>query len=237
MRLSVAFYCVMKLWLATAPAAAEVVSPRVTTFLGIEGAFDGGHFSAGVDATIGSHVDGRGFALRATAGTGLSQFRADPLLPGRIVEVTQTARLLLGWRESGSWGVATLFIGGALESRRLVPALLWDTQTGTRFGPAIALDAWLKPMERVAVHVFADYTTAYHAGTLRVAPGYDIGDGLFVGPEGTLSFHHGTLRTRLGLHVTGLRLGTLGLRFSGGWAMDRAGRAGPYGAMSLWRNY
>lgn len=237
MRLSVAFCCVMTLWLATAPAAAEAVLPRVTTFLGVEGAFDGGHFSAGVDATIGSHVDGRGFALRATAGTGLSRFRADPLLPGRIVEVTQAARLLLGWRESGSWGIATLFVGGALESRRLAPALLFDTQTGTRFGPAVVLDAWLKPMERVAVHVFADYTTAYRAGTLRVAPGYDIGDGLFVGPEGTLSVHHGTLRTRLGFHVTGLRLGPVGLRLSGGWAMDRGGRSGPYGALSLWRSH
>ncbi len=228
---------VMTAWLATAQAAAEAVSPRVTTFLGIEGAFDGGHFSAGLDATLGSHIDGRGFALRATAGTGLSHFRADPLLPGRIVEVTQTARLLLGWRGSGSWGVATLFVGGAMEARRLTPPLPWDSQTGFRFGPAVALDAWLKPMDRVAIHVLAEYTTAYHAGTLRIAPGYDIRDGIFIGPEGTLSFHHGTLRTRLGLHVTGLRIGPAGLRLSGGWAMDRAGRAGPYGALSLWRTY
>ncbi len=237
MRLWGACSCVMTAWFAAAPAAAQPDSPRFTSFLGIEGAFDGGHLSAGVDATLGSHVDGRGFALRATGGTGLSQFRADPLLPGRIVEVTQTARLLLGWRESGSWGVATLFVGGAMEGRRLAPPLPWDTQTGFRVGPAVALDAWLKPLDRVAVHVFADYTTAYHAGTLRIAPGYDIHGGIFIGPECTLSFHHGTLRSRLGVHVTGFRIGPLGLRLSGGWALDRGGRSGPYGALSVWRTY
>jgi hypothetical protein len=236
----------MRLWMASCyvifgllspvSAGAGPVGPRFTSFLGVEGAFDGLHLSAGVDATLGSHVDGRGFALRATGGTGLSKFRADPLLPDRIVEVTQSARLLIGWRETGAWGVATLFIGGAMEGRRLVPALP-DANSGLRYGPAIVLDAWLRPMDRVAVQVFADYTTAYGAATLRVAPGYDIHDGIFVGPEATLSFHHGTLRTRVGLHATGLRLGPVRVRLSGGWAMDRGGRSGPYGALSAWRSY
>jgi hypothetical protein len=238
--------CTMGLWVAscyvvmalllTATAAAGPIGPRFTSFLGFDGAFDGVHLSAGVDATLGSHVDGRGIALRATGGTGLSKFRADPLLPDRIVEVTKSARLLVGWRESGSWGVATLFLGGAMEGRRIVPALP-DPQTGFRFGPAVVLDAWLKPMDRLAVHVFADATTAYRAATLRVAPGYDIHDGIFVGPEATLGFHHGTLRTRIGLHATGLRLGPVRVRLSGGWAMDRGGRSGPYGALSAWRSY
>jgi hypothetical protein len=227
---------VMAILLAATPAAAGPAYPRFTSFLGIEGAFDGAHLSAGVDATLGSHVDGRGIALRASGGTGLSKFRADPLLPDRIVEVTQSARLLIGWRESGSWGVATLFVGGAMEGRRIVPALP-DPNTGLRYGPAVVLDAWLKPMDRVAVQVFADYTSAYRAATLRLAPGYDIHDGVFIGPEATLGFHHGTLRTRLGLHVTGLRLGPLQFRLSGGWAMDRGGRAGPYGALAAWRSY
>ncbi len=226
----------MAVLLAATPAAAGPAYPRFTSFLGVEGAFDGAHLSAGVDATLGSHVDGRGMALRASGGTGLSKFRADPLLPDRIVEVTQSARLLIGWRESGSWGVATLFVGGAMEGRRIVPALP-DPTTGLRYGPAVVLDAWLKPMDRVAVQVFADYTSAYRAATLRLAPGYDIHDGVFVGPEATLGFHHGTLRTRLGLHVTGLRLGPLQFRLSGGWAMDRGGRAGPYGALAAWRSY
>jgi hypothetical protein len=236
MRLWMAFCYVIFVLLSPASAVAGPVGPRLTSFLGFEGAFDGLHISAGVDATLGSHVDGRGIALRATGGTGLSKFRADPLLPDRIVEITQSARLLVGWRETGPWGVATLFIGGAMEGRRLVPALP-DANTGLRYGPAIVFDAWLKPMDRVAVQVFADATTAYRAATLRVAPGYDIHDGIFVGPEATLSFHHGTLRTRFGLHVTGLRLGPVRLRLSGGWAMDRGGRAGPYGGLSAWCNY
>lgn len=221
---------------ASAAAATEMTEFRYTSFLGIEGAFDGAYLSAGVDATLGSHVDGRGIALRATGGTGLARFRMDPLQPVRIVEVTQSARLLLGWRETGSWGVATLFVGGAMEGRRISPALP-DPHVGLRYGPAVVFDAWLKPMERVAVHVFADYTSAYRAATLSVAPGYEIGHGLFVGPEGTLSLHHGTLRARIGLHATGFRVGPLGLRVSAGWAMDRDGKSGPYGGLSAWRRY
>lgn len=236
MRLWVACGYVMVAVLSPAPADAENLAPRMTTFLGVEGAFDGFHVSSGVDVTLGSPVDSRGLALRFTGGAGLSRFRIDPILPDRVVEATQTARLLVGWRESGGWGVATLFVGAGMESRRIVPA--WpDPHTGTRFGAAVALDAWLTPMERVAIHVFADYTSAYRAGSLRIAPGYDLGWGFYVGPEATLSTHHETLRTRVGLHVTGLKLWDVGIRLSGGYATDRGGRSGAYGALSLWRRY
>ncbi|MGU9980532.1 cellulose biosynthesis protein BcsS [Phreatobacter sp. HK31-P] len=222
--------------LSAASAAEGSDAPRFTTYLGLEGAFDGFHVSSGFDAQVGAHAEGRGLVLRFTAGSGVSRFRIDPLLPDRVLEATGTMRAMAGWRQSGLWGSATLFAGLATETRRLSPALP-DPHVGTRIGPAIAIDAWLTPSERVAVHVFASYATTFHAASLRLAPGYDIGKGVFVGPEASFSAHRGTLRSRFGLHVTGFTIGTVGLRLSGGYAMDRGGRSGLYGGVSLWRRY
>lgn len=223
-------------WLSTAQAAEGSDASRFTSFLGFEGAFDGFHLSSGLDAAVGTHAEGRGLVLRFAAGSGVSRFRIDPLLPDRVLEASGTVRAMSGWRQSGWWGSATLLVGLAAETRRLSPALP-DPHLGTRLGPAIAADAWLTPTERVAVQVYAAYATPFAAASLRLAPGYDIGKGVFVGPEASFSAHHGTLRSRLGLHVTGITIGTVGLRLSGGYAADRGGRAGLYGGLSLWRRY
>lgn len=223
-------------WPFAAAAAEPRSGPRFTSFLGIEGAFDGAHLSSGFDATLGGQIDRRGFLVRMSGGSGVSRFRIDPALPDRVAEITQTGRLLAGWREAGPWGEVRLLAGLALEGRRLSPAMP-DRHLGLAFGPAVALDAWLTPHPRVAVQVHAGYTTAMQAWTVRLAPGLAVADGLFTGPEAALSGHRGTLRTRLGWHLTGLRLGPLGVRVSGGWAFDRGGRAGPYAGLALWREH
>lgn len=229
--------CVVALaWPFAAMAEEAVIGPRMTSFLGVEGAFDGAHIASGFDATLGGQLDRRGFVVRMTGGSGFSRFRIDPALPDRVGEIVQTGRLLAGWREAGSWGEARLMAGLAVEHRRLSPALP-DRHLGLAVGPALALDAWLTPHPLLAVQVQAAYTTAMHAWTVRLAPGLALGDGLFAGPEAVLSGHHGTLRTRLGWHLTGLRLGPLGVRLSGGWAFDRGGRNGAYGGLALWRHH
>ncbi len=231
-----AWAAIIVAWLSAASAAAGSDATRFTSFLGLEGVFDGFHVSSGFDAALGTSTERGGVVLRFNAGSGLSRFRIDPLLPDRVVEASGTMRAMLGWRQAGWWGSATLFAGLGAETRRLSPALP-DPHLGTRLGPAIALDAWLTPYERVAVQVYAAYATPFAAASLRLAPGYDIGKGVFVGPEASFSGHHGTLRSRLGLHVTGITIGTVGLRLSGGYAADRGGRAGLYGGVSLWRRY
>jgi hypothetical protein len=231
-----AFWVFTVAWLPAAAFAEAAGERRSISFVGLDAAFDGVHLSAGFDLSPWRGADDRGFTLRATAGTGLSRFGIDPALPDRVSEAVTSARLLAGWREQGSWGSATFFAGLAMETRRLSPALP-DPHLGTRFGPALLLDAWLTPADRVSVQVHATYATPFNAASLRIAPGYRLAAGVHVGPEATLSAHHGTLRTRLGIHVTGIAIGPVGLRLSGGYARDRGGSGGVYAGLSLWRDY
>lgn len=221
------------LLIASAPAGLAADPPAGTVrYAGFDVAFDGGHLSSGMDVPFGP----QGLMVRFTAGTGLSRFRMDPGLPIHLTEITGTTRLMAGWRFTGDWGLATFYAGLGVETRRLSPALP-DPAIGTRAGPAIALDAWLKPAERISVQLFATAATPFSAAALRLAPGYEVTTGIHVGPEATLSAHHGTLRTRLGAHVTGLTFGPLGIRLSAGLATDRGGRSGAYGGIALWRSY
>lgn len=223
----------LTLLIASSLAGLAAEPPAGTVrYASLEGAFDGFHISSGMDVPMGE----KGFVFRFTAGSGLSRFRMDPALAVHLTEIAGTTRLMGGWRLKGDWGLLTAYAGLALETRRIVPALP-DPQVGTRLGPAIAIDAWLKPAERLSVQVFAAYATPFNAATLRIAPGYEVMPGVHIGPEMTLSGHHGTLRTRLGAHVTGLTFGPLGIRVTGGFAMDRGGRSGAYGGLALWRSY
>lgn len=206
--------------------------PGTVRYASLEGAFDGFHIASGMDVPLG----GQGFMLRFTAGSGLSRFRMDPALPIHLTEIAGTTRLMGGWRVKNDWGLVTIYAGLAVETRRIAPALP-DPQVGTRIGPAIAIDAWLTPAERLSVQLLASYATPFSAATLRIAPGHEVMPGIHVGPEATFSAHHGTLRTRLGGHVTGLTFGPLGIRITAGLAMDRGGRSGAYGGIALWRSY
>lgn len=235
MELRLVFSVIFACAFAPVSVAAEL-RPPATFFASIEGTFDGLHASTGIDLPLTTLQSGGALMVRIATGSGLSRWPADPRDPFPVLEVKQSARLLMGWRFSGSWGVATLFGGLAVE-RRVLPQGFPDPQTGLRVGPAVVFDAWLKPMERVAVQVYAEIATPYSAASLRIAPGYEVAERIFVGPEASVGLHHGTLRSRAGLHVTGLRIGDVGLRLSGGYAQDRGGRGGAYGTLSLWRNY
>lgn len=213
--------------------SAGAETSTATLFGSVEAAFDGAYVTTGIDLPLPTVP---GAVMRVTAGSGVSWLRPNPGYPFPALEVKQAGRLLFGWRESGAWGVATLFGGLAVEHRALPRGFL-DPQTGTRLGPAMVLDAWLKPVERVSVQVYAELAMPYSIASFRVAPGYEVASGVFVGPEASIGLHHGTMRSRAGLHITGLRVWDVGLRLSGGYAVDRGGRGGAYGGLSLWRTY
>ena len=210
--------------------------PTVLAYTELGGAFDGAHVSSGVDFALAQPIDARGFVIRISGNTGWSRFQIDPAYAFKISEISQSARLMLGWRETGSWGTVTTFAGLGIESRRLIPNLI-DPHTGTRTGPAFAIDAWLTPLDRVAVQAYLGYTTGFGAWTVKIAPGYRLAANVHVGPEVTWSRHHESDRLRIGAHVTGLQLFDYGIRLSGGYAQDRGGKGGAYAALTLWHRY
>ncbi|WP_168201759.1 cellulose biosynthesis protein BcsS [Phreatobacter aquaticus] len=239
MRLWLASSCILWVCAGCGALADEVEKPPAPTALAYAefgGTFDGAHVSSGVDFTLGQPIDARGLIVRIGGNTGWSRFQIDPAIAFKVSEVSQSGRLMLGWRETGSWGTVTAFAGVGIESRRLIPNLI-DPQTGTRAGPAFAIDAWLTPFDRVAVQAYLGTTTAFGAWTLKIAPGYRVAANVHVGPEITWSRHHGSERLRVGGHVTGLQVFAYGIRLSGGYAQDRGGRGGAYAALSLWHRY
>jgi hypothetical protein len=239
MRLWLASSCI--LWVgapcgALADEAEKPPAPTALAYTGLELGFDGAHVSSGVDFTLGQPIDGRGLVVRIGGSTGWSRFQIDPAIAFKISEISQSGRLMVGWRETGSWGTVTAFAGLGIETRRLIPNLI-DPQTGTRTGPAVAIDAWLTPIDRIAVQAYIGATTGFGAWTIKIAPGYRIAANVHVGPELTLSRHHGSERLRIGAHITGLQVFAYGIRLSAGFAQDRGGRSGAYAAFAIWHRY
>lgn len=223
-------------FLSCVEASAGPGPTGVLVFSGADGAFDGAHASSGVERAFSGTLDARGLVARITAGSGYAVYPRAPALPVRVVDQTETARLLIGWRETGGYGTVTVFAGLAYENRRVTPRIL-DDRVGRQIGPAVVVDAWLTPAARVSVQAFAAYATAHGSASLRVAPGYEVASGVHVGPEFGYGAHHGSQRLRFGVHATGLKVMALNLRLSGGYAHTPHGRAGAYASLGLWRRY
>lgn len=214
------------------PAMADPPPIRAQIMAGAEGSFDGANLSLGFDHTLGASLDGNGWILRGSGSYGRSSWPAFGL--GGMDDQVSGGRVMIGHRQSDQGGTLTLFAGVAAETR----AVDWgDRRTGLRIGPALALDAWLTPLPRVAIAVFAQATTAHWAATVRLAPSFEVTSGLHVGPEVTWSRHHGAERWRLGGFIQKALPSGMGLRLAIGRAHDPQGRAGAYGALALWRRY
>jgi hypothetical protein len=71
----------------------------------------------------------------------------------------------------------------------------------------------------------------------RLAGGYRVRDNIYLGPEAALYRTTTYYEGRLGLHATGIAIGKVSLRLSGGWRWDEEReRSGPYlGLSGHWR--
>ncbi|MCC5977548.1 MAG: cellulose biosynthesis protein BcsS [Salinarimonas sp.] len=78
------------------------------------------------------------------------------------------------------------------------------------------------------IHVSVMAGTAAPSVWARVAGGVAVADGVFAGPELAGYLEPDYREWRIGAHVTGMRLGPLHLRFSGGMVMPEGGRSDVY---------
>jgi hypothetical protein len=219
------------------PCAASE-APRTPTrlsFYGFDGASDGIYSSFGFERATEAGLDARGAVIRAVFGSGLSRYRTgeDRAL---VLENTISARILGGWRQAGSWGIATIFVGLGVEYRRLQTTEFAGLgPTGLKIGPAIAIDSWLTPWPKIAVQAQINFSTAQNAASVRLAPGYEWTEGSHVGIETIWSTHHESSRFKLGPFIAGGTPFGFDARLSGGLTRDPGGRSGFYASFAIWK--
>lgn len=170
--------------------------------------------SVGMKRAIGGGGLAReGFRLFLKAGG--SQEATRRLPPhGTTYKAESQGMLGYEWRFGDTF--VALYAGSDTESvQRREP--LGMTAAFTRYGGRVQADLWATPWDGVMLQAGA-YVSSLNARSWgRLATGWQLPLGFYVGPEIEAYRERDYNKLRLGLHLTGLRLLGLEWRLSGGW--------------------
>ena len=191
---------------------------------------------AGRKRALGPSLDEDGPVFLLLTASGRKRER-DSALGSMTVRQAADASALLGYQ----WVFDRTFVTAALG-----PEL--DVETGPDFrfanpddraraGARLLGDLWSHPREDWLLHATAIVGSAREQAWARLAVGHRVRDGIYVGPEAALYRTATYHEARVGLHATGVAIGKVNLRLSGGWRWDEEReRSGPYlGLSGHWR--
>jgi Cellulose biosynthesis protein BcsS len=236
--------------LAALVAAASIVFPMLQATAGEQsdgqaqdlrtvlfGSLDTGHSTfgtVGVKRTLRGSLDQSGPLGMASLGYGGTIERVEFQPEGaRMIRHAVHASALLGYQWVGDGIVVAALAGPEIEGERFsrhAPPRATEPHLGARLHGEI----WAHPTPNTLA------TATVIAGTARTAhvwgrasAGYAVWDGIFLGPEASVYMTETYRELRLGAHVTGLTLGGMSLRFSGGWrGEDETRHHGAYVGLS-----
>lgn len=169
--------------------------------------------SVGMKRAVGGGLAQSGFRLFLKAGGSQEETRRHTP-HGTTYKAENQALIGYEWRIGDTF--AALYAGSDVESERrdepLGPSLI-----ETRYGARLQADLWSTPQPGMMFQANAYASTLDRRLWARIAPGWQLPLGFYVGPEVEAYRERDYRKLRLGLHLTGLRLLGLEWRLSSGW--------------------
>lgn len=223
--------------IAAADSGAQAPAPPSTVFFGsLDGGSSSGFASAGFKAALNGRLDEPGWFVMGTAGAGTYRYRTLAVPGGEVTGWSSEAALMIGrqWRFGPT--IVGLFLGPEFQHQSLDPPDPGNSDRGARFGLRGQAEFWSHPTEATLVY---GTLVAGSVGRVwaRLAAGARIHERVFVGPELTAYANATYNETRFGAHATGVALGPLTLRLSGGLVLTGDGDTGAYGGLSGYIRY
>ncbi len=168
--------------------------------------------SLGMKSAIGGGLAESGFRLFVKAGGSQEQIRRRAP-HGTTYKIESQTLLGYEWRIGSSF--LALYAGPDAETELRFP-VYGPFSTTTRYGARVQADLWLVPSPGMVVQANAYLSSLNGRLWARIAPGWQMPAGFYVGPEFEAYGARDYRKYRLGLHLTGLRFLGLEWRLSGG---------------------
>jgi hypothetical protein len=192
--------------------------------------------TVGSKQTLVGPLDRTGFVIMETSGFGVTRerlWRDGAELPA-IRLTTQTSTLV-----GHQWSLDRLFLAGFIGPEVLHEQLTDAGQvyrfSEPRYGAKAQVELWSHPTRDTLLTGTVVGTTTNMSLWTRGSAGYRIWRDLYAGPEVTAYATKTYQETKVGAHVTGVQLGIVQGRVSGGWMMTDDGRPGsPYLSIAAW---
>jgi hypothetical protein len=191
--------------------------------------------SGGIKRTLTGPLDRSGFVAIETSGMGLTRERYDATPGIGIMRVTTESASLLGYQWAGDRLYAALYAGPEIHQEQLTIAAVAQRWSKPRLGLRGLAELWANPTRDTLVTATVQAGSTRGSVYGRISAGYRVWRNLYAGPEAGIYATETYRETKLGAHVTGLKLGIFQFRFSGGMqTQDDRRHPSPYVGMTSW---
>lgn len=191
--------------------------------------------ASGVKRTLTGPLDGSGFVVMETSGMGLTRERFEPTPGLGVIRVTTQTASLIGYQWAGDGVYAALYAGPEIYHEQLTVAAIAGRWSKPRFGLRALAELWINPSQDTLLTATLQGGSTRGSLYGRVSAGLRLWRSLYVGPEAGFYATQTYNETKLGAHVTGLRLGIFHFRVSGGvQTQDDRRHPSPYVGVTTW---
>ncbi len=185
----------------------------------------------GLKRAVTGGLDASGFRALIKLG-GAHETPDGPRPRGDLYKAEGQALLGYEWRLGDTF--VSLYAGADYEEDFRVCGCAVSVRT--RFGARLQGDLWATPSRETMLQGSAYVSTMDRRLWGRLAGGWAVPLGLYLGPEVEAYRQSGYRKLRLGLHATGIRLLGLTWRLSGGWQTTSDRPAEAYATLGVhWR--
>ncbi|WP_296511554.1 cellulose biosynthesis protein BcsS [Rhodopseudomonas sp.] len=143
------------------------------------------------------------------------------------------ASLLPGWRFKRGEFEIKLFAGLDLEHQKPMPDVVGARPRGMTPGLRVAAETWLEPVPEIMLATSFYVTTIGSGYGARGAAGWRLCDRFWIGPELSGSADEFSRQTKVGVHLTGLRIAELEWSVAAGYLNDSYHRSGLYARIGV----
>lgn len=180
-------------------------------------------------AAVSGNLGETGFRARGEAIVGDYDYDATSNGVTRKIQADQqSGGALVGYAWVQPKWTYAVFGGVQAVNTNLSPLDVNNTTSGLHIGAKIVGEFYGNPTDRTMVSGYGSYGTANNDYYSRFKAGYAIWERVFIGPEFLALGDKFYTEYRAGLHITGVKLGGLGLGVSGGVISNRITGSGAY---------
>lgn len=191
--------------------------------------------SAGVKRTLTGPLDRSGFVAMETSGMGLTRERFEPTPGLGVIRFTTQTASLIGYQWAVDGLYAALYAGPEIHHEQLTVTAIAGRWSKPRLGIRGLAELWVNPSHDTLVTATLQGGSSRGSLYGRVSAGLRLWRSLYVGPEAGFYATQSYTETKLGAHVTGLSLGIVHFRFSGGLqSQDDRRHPSPYVGVASW---
>jgi hypothetical protein len=150
---------------------------------------------------------------------------------GRVTGTQSDGSFMVGYEWVLRAATVAIYLGADVSDNLLSINDPNNSSKGLHVGGKVAVDFYVNPTPYSMISGTLSYATANNAYYSRFKGGIAIAPQLFVGPEVLVLGDDFYSQWRLGVHLTGLRLGPMQFGISGGYLDDKIRGHGGYGLL------